>query len=424
MTAFTTISTGSNGKRPDPATDLSRGLLLTSANGGVIYDDSQLLESSQPNDPLGHVASLTVPAAFVVPTDWLGITCHRWPTGGSQKPTIPYSTVRSHDFYVGGNGLRWDHLEKSAGVWDWVLFDKFINQHKADGKDIIITLGFTPSFYAGTVTAHAVGKEAYGTGTSTAPTDMTKWQAYVQAVVDRAITTLGVDPAKLFLECWNEPHFSAGFPTYFYSDTAAKLSEMLRITYRIAKAKSASIKVLCPPVSKIETTGRGELVLILDASAVGITVGGTDGTGTTAADWCDIVSVHTYTESDTKAYDYGSSMFANMAAVRVIRDARTTTGKSIWITESGYLDGNKVRKSARVERVCRLMMASVCCGSSRVILYSWDNNVGMGIADLTGAIAGLSALNAAIVGKTLSYANACRDGRLAVKFTDGSSYIA
>lgn len=423
MSAFTTINTGANGKRPALNADLSHGLLLTSANGGVLYDDSQLLESSQPSDPLGHVTSLTVPAAFVVPSNWLGVTCHRFPVGGSPKPTIPYSTVRSHDFYTGGKGLRWDHLETSAGVWNWVLFDKFIAQHKADGKDIIIALGFTPSFYAGTVPAHAVGKEAYGAGTSTAPTDMTKWRDYVQAVVDRAVTTLGVDPAKLFLECWNEPHFGAGFPTYFYSDTAAKLAEMLRITYRIAKAKSASIKVLCPAVSKIETAGRAELVAMLDASAVGITVGGTDGAGTTAADWCDIVAVHAYTESDTRAYDYGSSMFANMAAVRTIRDARTTVGKPIWITESGYLDGNKVRKNARIERVCRLMLASVCCGASRVIMYSWDNNVGMGISDLPGAIAGLNAMNAAINGKTVSYANSARDGRLAIKFTDSSSYI-
>lgn len=425
MSIINTVPTASaNGFRLPVGTDYRRGVVFNSVGAATVFDSTQLLvaSGSQPVDPLSRITALTIPNTWVVPTNWLGLTMHRYPGGASIAPDIPYSTVRSHDYQVGGKSLRWHHLETSPGIWNWGLFDQWVNAHKST-KDMIVVLGFTPSFYAGAAPSYAVGREPYGTNTSAAPTDMTKWRDYVQAVIDRLIDTLGALPSRVKIEVWNEPHFVTGFSTYFYSDTASKLAEMQRIAYRVVKAKNANIQVLTPAVSKIESVGRGELVTLLDATAVGMTIGGTDGAGTTLSDWADVLTVHDYTEADTRSLDYGSSVFSNMQLVRGIRDARTIMGKPIWITESGYLDGLKVRKSTRVDRAIRLTLAGVLSGAARVIFYSWDNNDGMGLMDLPTARTKLVELNEFIVGKTLSRVNSFRTGQLAFVFSDGTSYV-
>lgn len=378
----------------------------------IVADDAQLLTASPPNYPNGNLVSLTIPASFAVPSNWLGMHAHRYPGGGSAFPSVPYATVRSHDYQVGGKSLRWHHINPSNGTWDWALFDQWVNEWYGRGSDLIYTLGFTPAWCAGTPQSYAVGKEAYGTNTSAAPNDMQKWADYCSAVATR------YNGKIKYYEVWNEPHFATGYSTYFYADTAAKLAEMTRIASLVIKAIDPTAKIISAPISKTDATGQGELASYLDASAAGLSVGGNTGAAQTAANYVDVLGVHTY-EPDI---NYGKTIFANMAAIRAIRDARPCSGVQIWNTECGYLTADKVPAAVKQERIVRLLAAAACSGASRVLFYSWDNGI-MGVASESAAASEISALAQKLGGKTISFVNCERGGRLGIKMTNGDGYI-
>ena len=393
----------------------NRGLLF---KGSTVYvaDDAEFALQTQQSWPLGNLASLTVPASHTIPADWLGTTANRMPGVTKVDPPYGVSTVRSHDYQVNGKSMRWHHIETSAGVFDWSRSDAWVNYWSTKGKDLIFLLGFTPSFYAGTAPAYATGKEAYGTGTSTAPTDMQKWVNFVSAVATRYAGKVK------YYEVWNEPHFATGNSIYFYSDTAAKLAEMLRLANLVVKSIDASAKIISPAISALGTAERTELTSLLDASAVGLSFGGNIGTGTTGADWLDILGVHSYV-SDVM---YGKSIFADMAAIRTIRDARTCTGKPIWSTEVGILNAHQTTVWSRPARNARLLLATAAAGCSRVIHYAYDNDymgVSGGALEDPDSAAAMESVRVACAGKTVSWANARASGEILVRFTDGSTVI-
>lgn len=419
MSAFTPTAI-SGGVRVPANIDPSRGVVVSGSASGTVFDDAQALQSSQPSDPLAHMTALGVPAGWAVPAGFLGLTAHRWPNGTSSEPAIPYSVVRSHDYLVNSKSLYWDDLETSAGVWSWSLFDQWITSHRVSGVEVILNVGQTPSFYAGTVPAFAVGIEVGGAGSSVAPTDMTKWQAYITAVVNRAVNVLGLPANRLLLELWNEPHPTSGFSHYYYSDTWAKMAEMTRVANLAAKAVAGAVRIISTAVSKIETLGRGEMTAMLDASAAGLMVGGNDGTATTCANWIDILGLHSYVTADALGYNYGQSIFANLASVITLRDARACAGKPIWNTELGYIGADKVPEDVKSRRITRLLLAAACSGCSRVVFYAWDNGY-MGVDQSETAQASIATMASAIAGKTVSSAVADRTGLITVKFSDGSS---
>ena len=421
MSAFTT-SAVNGGVRVPASVDLTCGIVVAGSANGTVFDAAQALQSSQPSDPLVHMTTLPVPNGWSVPSGFLGVTAHRWPFGTSAAPNIPYSVVRSHDYQPSGDSLYWVDLEKSAGVWSWSLFDSWINAHKQTGVEVILNVGCTPSFYAGTVPAFAVGREVAGTGSSVAPTDMTKWTGYITAVVNRAVNVLGLPAGKLLLELWNEPHPTSGFSHYYYSDTWAKMAEMTRLANLAAKAVNASVRIISTAVSKIEAFGRGEMASMLDASAVGLSFGGNDGTATTCANWIDVLGLHSYATADTLGYNYGQSIFSNMASVITLRDARACVGKPIWNTEIGYIDAAKATENVKIKRIVRLLTAAACSGCNRVVFYSWDN-VDMGIDTSSAAQSRINQMVTALAGKSVSGVVADRDGTLTVRLGDGSVFI-
>lgn len=378
----------------------------------ITADDAQLLLASPPNFPNGNLTAMTIPAAFTIPANWMGLHAHRYPGGGSARPTTPIQTVRSHDYQVSGKSLRWHHINPSNGVFDWTLFDTWVNEWFSRGSDLVYTLGFTPAWAAGTVQSYAVGKEAYGTGTSTAPADMQKWADYCSAVATR------YNGKIKYYEVWNEPHFAIGYSTYFYADTVAKLAEMTRIASLVIKAIDPTAKIICAPISKTDSTGRTELTSYLDASAAGLNVGGNTGSAQTAANYIDILGVHTY-EPDI---NYGKTIFANMDAIRTIRDARPCSGVPIWNTECGYLTADKVPAEVKRTRIARLLAAAACSGSSRVLFYSWDNGI-MGLMNEPDTIAAVNSMFTQLAGKTVSGVNCERGGRLGIRLSDGSNVI-
>lgn len=378
----------------------------------IAADDAQLITVSPPSYPNSNLVSLTVPSSHTIPAGWLGCHAHRYPGGGSSAIQIPTATMRSHDYQVSGKSLRWHHINPSNGVFDWSLFDSWVNTWYPTGADLVYTLGFTPSWCAGTVQAYATGKEAYGTGTGAAPTDMQKWADYCSAVATRYLGKIK------YYEVWNEHHFTSGFSTYFYADTAAKLAEMTRIASLVIKAIDPTAKIICSPISKTDSTGQTELTTYLDASCAGLNVAGNTGAAQTAANYVDIIGVHTY-EGDV---NYGKTIFANMAAIRTIRDARATTGRPIWNTECGYLNADKVPDAVKKQRIARLLAAAACSGASRVLMYSWDNGV-MGVMGNDDQISAINFVNQQLAGETVQFVNYERGGRLGIKFVSGKTLI-
>lgn len=145
---------------------------------------------------------------FVVTARDLGI--HSFST----QPQVPTSAIRLN-CYPG-----WSAVNPVAGQYDWVEFDRIVEQAEAWGyEDILYVFCSTPP-WAGEPLA-GTDQAAFGPGTAQAPADMATFEAYVRAVAERYRGRIDG------YEVWNEP----GSPQFF-TGTPEQMGEMTEIVSR------------------------------------------------------------------------------------------------------------------------------------------------------------------------------------------------
>lgn len=107
---------------------------------------------------------------------------------------------------VRGHGVLNDlNIYKGAKTYDWTNFDTYLKAIAAANMRPLMELSFLPT---------ALGSN----GTNSPPSDYTAYQQYIQDVVQRAVTDMGMsDVSQWYWEVWNEPNYS-GFWTGTFDD--------------------------------------------------------------------------------------------------------------------------------------------------------------------------------------------------------------
>jgi len=125
-------------------------------------------------------------------------------------------------------GISWNNINTSNGVYDWTVFDAVLAKHKAKGvTDLLYTFGYTPAWAGG------------GTNCDQAPSNMQYLTNFTTAVAQRAIAD-GL-PIKNW-EVWNEPNNGTGT----WIGTNAQMVAMAQTIYTAVKAVDPTNKVLTP----------------------------------------------------------------------------------------------------------------------------------------------------------------------------------
>jgi xylan 1,4-beta-xylosidase len=108
---------------------------------------------------------------------------------------------------VRGHGVLNDlGIYIGPGNYNWTNFDTYLKAIAAADMRPLMELSFMPG---------ALGTNA---STDSPPTDYTAYQQYIQAVVQRAVTDMGMsDVSQWYWEVWNEPNYP-GFWTGTFTD--------------------------------------------------------------------------------------------------------------------------------------------------------------------------------------------------------------
>lgn len=319
-------------------------------------------------------------AGLAVSSKFFGLTWQKWPALNAaniqvsrygvtldQQGFTP-TTVRSHDHNPSGlKSLRWHHIELTKGVFDWTVFDNWVDTHFAAGRDLLFVVAFPPA----TLAPAGTGTSSYDNGAvpssaNRAPINMADVADFVTAIYNRR-------PGKIkWFSCWNEINQIG-----MYDDTATKYAQMLRTMSQTLKALDPTIKILAPVINGVTSAARTVFSNILAASDG---AGGTGATGAGAEKWIDVADFHFYYEGPTLY----NAFAADLAAFKAILTANGLGGVELWCTEIGLKETQVshsvtlaplTEEAQRQRLVLRMLYQLAVGGISRAIWYSMDSTL-------------------------------------------------
>lgn len=313
-------------------------------DGDLANPDAQVL--AIPNSPVRVLTASHVPV-----TDrffGMGLNAHPFPAF-----TVPVGTVRNHDTA----GCSWRRLEVTKNDFQWQRADDFVNPNHAAGRDILWTLFGTPQW----ASARPSEVNAYvgNPGMAAEPANMADWTSFCTQVATRYAGKVK------YYEVWNEPRFTGPSASAFWSGTAEKLSEMVRLAAQAIKAVDPTAKILTPSITgwvpSAGSAAENAFVQMMNAS---------DGAAGTMKDWCDIIAIHLYITGN------GTVNLPGM--IDRVRAAMATVGKSgleIWDTESGPIspDAAVITDQAEIIHMQRSLVTMRAMGIARQIYYTWNH---------------------------------------------------
>lgn len=244
---------------------------------------------------------------------------------------------------------QWADVNPAKGVFQWAALDYHVSRARANGADVIMTLGRTPRW----ASARPAEPSAYGPGQAAEPALDQYWQDWVRAVATRYQGKIR------YWEIWNEPNDPA-----FFSGSAEKLVDLSRQAYTILKTSDPQNQVLSPSPYEISYL---DYYLSLGGGAV-----------------ADVIGYHFYLDEAPEA-------LANWYIPRVwaVLEAHGQAAKPLWNTEGGYLrpviPGPKtLSDDLGAAYLARTYLLNWAGGVSRFYFYAWDNHTTTNI-ELTAA---------------------------------------
>jgi hypothetical protein len=261
----------------------------------------------------------------------------------------PFRYLRTWDSSIG-----WPLIEPENDVWDWELLDRYVELARANGEQIVLTLGMTPLWAAKDPDAPS----PYGTCSGSPPRELADWEDFIRHVAERNEAVYG--GAIRHWEIWNEPdNFVGGYE--FYSGTVPELLDMARSAHRIIKQANPDNRILSPGITQV---GMEWLDEYLSGGGAAIT---------------DIVAFHFYWDWFTPALrDYKNAILP----LHELMKKHGLQNKPLWITETGiglkYNGSDAARAMAMVPLLAapRLYGAAVSCN------YAWNNSLFTGMFDV------------------------------------------
>jgi hypothetical protein len=321
-----------------------------------------------------------------VPAAFFGLVIHR-PLGAAW-PQVPFATWRMWDGY-----LNWLNVEPRPGQFKFDVFDKQVDRGTSDGKQLIYTLGQTPTW----ASSSPGEKHAWGYGAGAMPKNHDDWKQYVSAVVSRYKGRIAG------YEVWNEPKFADLLGrckgAVFFCGSAADLVTLTRSAHEIIKGIDPAAVLASPGF----TGAIPGLPLLDEYLAAG------------AAPYLDAISYHFYDLEPEAAWK-------TIDELRKILHAHKLDRLPIWNSEVGFLVQNQAGSvtpqqpwgvfsvvfspEAAAGRLARVHLVAASGGLDRVYWYAWDDNK-MGTFELPdGQATALGTAYAAVqrwlVGSTVS----------------------
>ena len=265
-----------------------------------------------------------------IPPTYLGLTVNH----NESVPfpaALAFGAIRSWD----ATGVSWDDINTAPGVYDWSGFDAWVTYASGHGVDVLYTFGRTPLWASSNPTAQT----GYGPGQCAPPANLSDWDDFVTAVVNRAAGRIR------YWELWNEPQDRT-----HYCGTVAQMVTMARHAYRIIKAANPDFRVVAP--ATLYDNGAGPKWLDIYFADGG-------------ADYADIVAFHGYLEAPAEEH------------IQVIQDYRAVTSKydqqskPLWNTESDW--GNTKGAENQAAYLAKYYLIQWAEGLGRFYWYAYDN---------------------------------------------------
>ena len=287
-------------------------------------------------------------AGTTVPASFFGMHFHGIPPEVNERgqtvratewPKIPVGAIRLWNAHV-----RWADLEPSRSQWRFDRFDRLMNLADKHNLPVIYTLGSTPRW----ASARPDEPCAYWLGCSAEPSDLARWELYIQTVARRYRGRIA------YYEVWNEPNpqrspigqsgcFSGDWPT---------LMEMTRRAHHVLRREDPAARLLSPgfdgPPNRMEQF---------------LAMGG--------GQWVDGLAFHYYGPSDAHVVALTSQLRSMMARYG-------QTSKPLFNTEIGYgapeLTPGKVPPSPELVAALsvRSMILGAFLGLDGWFHHSWD----------------------------------------------------
>lgn len=307
--------------------------------------------------------TLSPPATRVLDAGFFGIHFHRLQLLPGEKalqtawPPLNFGMVRLWD-----SRTRWADLEPARGQWKFGRLDHYVNEARANGAQVLYTLGSTPRW----ASARPDEPCSYGNGCAAEPRDMEDWREYVRVVARRYRGKI------CCYELWNEPKFSdiardRKFQQFF-TGSIASMVEMARIARQVLNEEDASAMLLTPGF----VNGPDRLDLFLSAGGRKYVQG---------------IAYHFYANDE-------NFMVREIETVRALLHKHGLQNLPLWSTEAGVEvhEPNKplppgvkthlTREEAAAMMVRQVVLAAFA-GLDKYVYYAWDNDKS-GMVDRAG----------------------------------------
>jgi hypothetical protein len=268
---------------------------------------------------------------------------------------IHHGLVRSWD-YNGSNGYLtgtcvMTNINPSSGVYNWATFDQLLSNNPT--KQIIICLGAVPDYL---VLRAANGSSYKGIKGNMVPDNLAGWVTAITAVVSRAKNMHG--RTGLLWQLWNEIDQLPSF-----NDTISLLGPYAKATSQTIKAVDPTAKVLSPSIAGPSATTFPYITGFAAAS---------DGSGGTAMQWVDGMSLHYYNQAVSQLSQFESPL-NYVCGFKSFQGALANVGcyLPIYITETGVIAADTNGWRAYQRR----MLSYAALGAKSCLMYSYDTSL-------------------------------------------------
>lgn len=282
-------------------------------------------------------------ADLPIPREFFGMHFHSpavpWP---SALPNLGAVRIWDADDAVpSAPCAQWACVNPAPGVFTWAALDAHVARARANGADVILTLGRTPRW----ASARPEEPSPYGPGQAAEPASDQAWQAWVAAVGQRYRGQV-----RLY-EVWNEPN-----DAQFYTGTVARLVSLA--------AQANSILKAIDPANRLITPCPYDTAYLARYLAAG---GGAH---------ADIVGFHFYIASELAPEFLYESFVPN---VRLTMQQHGVGALPLWNTESGWFAGPPFPTDRGVGYLSRALLLAWAAGVQRFMFYSWDERPTAGV---------------------------------------------
>lgn len=284
--------------------------------------------------------SVTVPVAPTVPLTFFNMTIN--------KAATPWPTDTFNGERLLGIGALWGNLEPTTdGQYTWTALDKFVNNAKAHGVDLIYTFLGVPQWASSNPSDSTCSSWA---GSCDPPNDLNSdgtgtnahWNIFVAAIANHVGTSVK------YWELWNEPNVLsyANKKTW----TTAQWIRMAADARQIILGINPNAVIVSPGIA----SGTSWLTNFLAAGG---------------GNYVDIIGFHGYSNPP-------ESVLPLITSVQSAMGAGGVGSLPLWDTEASWgLDTALPDLDMQAGSVARLHLLQAANGVSRFYWYGWDFNL-------------------------------------------------